>query len=655
MNYKSLLCLSLLTLIPLTGAVYAQQDGQVTATLDKRSASVNEEVALSIKISGAQGNIQAPRLPNMQGLDAFYTGRSSHFTFVNGQSTSTVEFSYVLVPRKEGNFTVPAIEVVVNGRSFRTTPMEMTVRGTTQKPGYGNQPLPPVTASGAQTAAPSRRSAPQAPSGSPLQPPSTQQEPPPTFVPEDQNIFARAIVDKTTVYPNQQILLTYSLYTRYDTRYEGFEEEPQVSGFWIEEFPQEKEVKRENVRVNNLKYIKADVRKMALFPTAPADYTIQPGAIKTTIRQEPINQSVFDEFFNDNFFSGGSFFSRRENRLLKPPPIQITVLPFPEEGKPESFGGSVGNFRMTATVDKQSAKQNEPVTMKMVIEGEGNIDTLNRPKVPELKGVRTYDGDSNSQLFQTGDVIGGRKTFETVFIPTEAGKMTIPKLEFSFFNPTTRMYQTLTTQEYVLPVAKSEQAFKMPSTLSQKDEFKKEVRMESQDIHYIEERLPNENHSRVLSFAVRVLMTANLLLFLALLFGFWQDYQERVFAKNSGLKRRRFARQNAEVRVRKMKKLAHSKKPEDMTEYFEEIDKTLTQYLSDKFALSAYGITRFDLERKLLEVLGEKDPLYQEIMSLYQLCDESRFAKASVAQEHKGKAMKILKQTISRVEKVRIK
>ncbi|MFA6600671.1 MAG: BatD family protein [Candidatus Omnitrophota bacterium] len=632
--------------------LYAQQDTQVTATLDKRSAAVNEEVALSIKITGAQGNIQAPRLPTLQGFDTFYTGRSSHFTFVNGRSTSTVDFSYVLVGRKEGNFTVPAIEVIVNNQSYKTVPMEMTVRGAVSRPGYAPQaPAAPSRTAGNAPAVPSPQ-LPTMPQGQ-----SADDEPvaPAGFVPDDQNIFASATVDKTTVYPNQQILLSYSLYTRYDTRYEGFEEEPQVSGFWIEEFPQEREVKRENVRMNGLKYIKADIRKMALFPTAPAEYTIQPGTLKTTIRQEPVNSNVFDEFFNDSFFSGGSFFSRREGRLLKPPAIHVTVLPFPEAGKPDGFQGAVGNFKMAAGIDKQAPKQNEPVTLKIVIEGEGNIETLNRPKVPDLKGVRTYDGDTNSQLFQTGDVIGGRKTFETVFIPTEPGKLVIPKLEFSFFNPNTRTYQTLTTPEYVLIVEKSGEAFKMPVSLSRKDEFKKEVELESQDIRFIEERTPEEKKARWVAHAVRILGAADVLLFAALLAGFWQSYQEKVFAKNSGLKRRRFARQTAMERIRKMGKLSHSRKSEDTTEYFEEIDKTLTHYLADKFGLSAYGTTRQDLEATLLTALGAEDPLYLDIMSIYQICDESRFAKASVAQEHKAKAMKILKTAISRVERIRIR
>jgi hypothetical protein len=640
------------------GLLFAQssQEAQITATLDKSSASVNDEVGLLIKISGAQGNIQAPRLPNIQGVDAFYTGRSSHFTFVNGQSTSTVDFSYVLVPRKEGSYNIPAIEVVAGGKTMRTAPMELSVRGVTQKAGYSQAP-PPVAAGTVRPQAPAAPAMPRAGAAQrqPQPQPDDQQEAAPAFVPQDVNIFAKAVVDKTTAFPNQQILLTYSLYTRYDTRYEGFDEEPQVSGFWIEEFPQEREVKRENVHVNNLRYIKADIRKMALFPTAPAEYTIQPGTLKASIRQEPVNQSVFDEFFNDSFFSGGSFFSRRENRLLKPPPIHITVLPFPENGKPDSFQGAVGNFRIVATIDKQNVKQNEPVTVKFVIEGEGNIDTLNRPKIPEIKGVRNYDADTSSQLFQTGDVIGGRKVFESVFIPTEPGKMTIPKLEFSFFNPNMRSYQVLNTPEFNVLVEKSDQVFKMPEALSKKEEFKKDIKVEGRDIHFIEEKLPPREHAAWALLSLRFLAVADILLFLLLLTGFWQGYQEKIFAKDGTLKRRRFARQQAEIGIRKIAKLARSKKPEERGKYFDEIDKTLTQYLSDKFGMSAYGASRVDLEHKLAEVLGGQDPLYQEIMSLYQLCDELRFARGDVAWDQKAKAVKILKSAISRMERIRIK
>ena len=628
----------LFLLFAVTPALKAE-DVSVTSAFDKRSVHVNEEIHLTIRIHGARGNIPAPRLPSFRGFDTFYTGRASNITFINNVSTSSVEFSYVLVPKAAGRFTLDPIEVTVGGKSFRTDPVEIEVLADS---GRANQ----------QTASPPAfpvPPAPAAPSGAGGYVP---QEPPPSFRPDDDNIFVKASVDKVSAYPNEQVLLSYSLYTRYDTRYEGFEEEPQVSGFWIEEFPMERDIARETVHVNGKRYVKADIKKIALFPTAPADYTIQPGSLKVSIREEPQSSSVFDEFFNDSFFSGGSFFARRENRVLKPPPIVLTVKPFPTEGKPENFDGAVGNYRLSSSVDQTSVKQNEPVTVKIVIEGEGNIETLNKPKIPELPNFKIYDSDTASQLFKTGNVIGGRKTFEIIFIPTQAGRVVIPKFSFSFFNPARAAYQTLQTEEFALNVDASSQPFEIPPSLSQRELFKKDIELESRDIRYIWDKLPSETERKFLRLFDQGLAIANGLLAWAVLFGLWRQRQERIFAKDGALKRKHFARAAAESRMRRLKTLGHAGK-EKAEIFFEEIEKILIQYLSDKFTFSAFGTTRLDLEQRLEAVLGPGDPLPKNILHLFQICDESRFARGEVLQEQKAEALKILREAITRVEKMR--
>ncbi|MBN1689097.1 MAG: protein BatD [Candidatus Omnitrophica bacterium] len=607
----------------------------VTASADRNSAKVSDEIHLTIRIEGAQGSLQAPRLPGFDGFDTFYTGRSSQISFVNGRSSSSVEFSYVLVPQKPGRFTLKGIEVQVEGRAYTTGPINLEIVED------ANQ----VSRTQTQTASYTSAS-----TGSSQQ---TIQEPEPVFAPGDENIFVKATVDKTTIFPNEQVLLTYSLYTRYDTRYEGFEEEPGVSGFWIEEFPPEREVKRETVRVGGMRYVKAEIKKLALFPTTAADYTISPGKIKVSIRQEPRATSIFDEFFNDSFFTGGGFFARRENRLLEPPPIALKVVPFPSRGKPEDFKGTVGNFRMSASIDKATVKQDEPVTMTLVIEGEGNIETLHKPDIPELDEFKVYDADTASNLYKSGDVIAGKKTFEVVFIPVKAGNIRIPKLSFSYFNPRLETYQTLYTPEFVLNVTPSETKFKLPVALSEKDEFKKQIKVEGRDIHYIRERMPPRDINVFYRGAIQGILFANILLTLLLGVGLFRDHQERLYARDNALRRRRRAKAFAESRMRRLKSLMHSKDPEKSNRYFDEIGKILTQYLADKFGLSVHGMTEYDLERTLTDTFGSEDPLSKEILELHQICEESRFAKAQVSESLKQRAMKILRETIQRVEKTR--
>lgn len=616
---------------------------QVTATMDKRSVQVNEEITLNIRVAGAQGNLQAPRVPVSEAFDVFYTGRASHITFINNVSTSMIEFTYVLVPKTAGKFTLPPVDVFIGGATYRTGPIEVEVLGNAGQLGR-TAPMP-----GQAQPVPSGGAGPMYPAGSP----AVQQPPQATYDPNDDNIFVTATVDKNVVFPGEEILLTYSLYTRYDTRYEGFGEEPEMSGFWIEEFPMEREIPRENTRMNGKRYVKADIRKIALFPTAPAEYTIKPGDIKVSIRKETQMESPFDEFFNDSFFSGGGFFTRRESRILKPEPVHITVKPLPEQGKPASFQGAVGNYRMVASVDKKSVKQNEPVTMKLEISGEGNVETLKSPKLPELPDFKVYESDSSAQLFKTGYVIGGRKNFEFIFIPLKAGKMIIPKLEFSFFNPGQVAYQTIQTNEFVIDVEPSDQPFQLPKGLDQPDAFKKDLKVEAHDIYSIWDKLPNPIPAFAGNSLFYGVLLMDILMTILVLIGFWREHMEQLFAKDSSLKRKLLARSQAEAGIRHLNKLARSSKHEDTVLYFEEIDKILTQYLTDKFNLSAYGTTRVDLERQLEYALGANDPLYQSIIELYNICDEARFAKGELPANLKSEALKILRKTIARVEKMR--
>ena len=617
---------------------------QVASSVDKRQVQIDEEVSFTIRILGAAGNVPAPRLPAFQGFESFYTGRSSQFTFMNGKSSATVEFNYVLIPKVAGRYTLSPVEVWIEGKRFQTQPVELEVIGpqvqavNTQAPAQPvYQPRQPVPSRALGTSAPL-----------PQQPPQAK----PTFL-NDEKVFMKASVDKQVVYPNEQILLIYSLYTQYDTRYEGFEEEPSVSGFWIEDFPLDRDLGRETVSYNGKRYVKADVRKIALFPTAPAEYTIQPGVVKVSIREEPRTSGLFDEFFDDSFFSGANFFARRSERLLKPNSLTITVRPFPETGKPAGFKGAVGQFRMTASVDKKELKQNEPVTLKVILEGEGNVETLPKPGVPELSGFKIYEGDSSTDLFKTGLQIGGRKSFEFIFIPTESGELSIPPLEFSFFDPRRETYQVLRTPEFPLQVTPSNEPLRLPAEIAQKEAFKKDVRLEAQDIRYIHEELSGGRPARILSFLYQGLALANAAGFSLVLYGMLRRRREALLSRDPALRRRTLAKRMALRRMKDLGRLAKSSRSEEAHQFIGEADKVLTEYLSNRFNISAYQFTREWVERTLGEAWGEEEPLLQRIRQFYELTSETRFGRGIPPVEERNKILELIETVIRQVEKLK--
>ncbi len=426
---------------PLAGPYALADDVRLSAAVDKQTVYQNEEVHFSVRVYDAKGNIPAPLLPNFIGFDTFYSGRASHFSFINGKSSSTTEFNYVLVPKATGVFKLEPVELEVDGKPYRTESVQIEVLG---KPvAQALPPTQPFQAPGSQQPTSAVPLIPHAPS---QQPAATQYSS--TDYGADDNIFLRVNPSKRTVYSNEQLLLTYSLLTRYDTRYEGFETEPETSGFWVEEFPMERDIGRQTEIINRKKYMRADIKKLALFPTAPGEYVIKPGSIKASVQIEDRPSSFLDDFFNDSFFSSSGIFARRVEKTLSVPPITIVVKPLPEEGKPKSFNGAVGEFRMSSSFDKKEVKQNEPVTLQLVIEGEGNVETISYPALPELSDVKVYDADKKTEFFKAENLIAGKKAFEIIFIPKLSGTLQIPALEFSFFNPKTEKYVTLNTQTY---------------------------------------------------------------------------------------------------------------------------------------------------------------------------------------------------------------
>lgn len=598
---------------------------QLGAAADKQTAEVNDEIHLNVKITGVRGAIQAPQLPPLEGFEVFYSGRSSRFSFVNGRSESLTEFNYVLIPRSVGRFILRPIEVKVEGKSYYTNQLDFTIENaqtTAATPAASGPPAPQLTTpSYVPRAAPAVQAAPFVP---PQAASSVSDEA------LDQNIFLKVSPFPAAVYTNQQLILTYSLYTRYDTRYEGFIEEPETSGFWIEEFPMDQNLGRDTEIIDGRKYVRADVKKIALFPTAPGQYQIKPGVIKASVQIEERASSLFDEFFNDSFFSGAGFLGRRVEKHLAPPPIRVEVRPLPEAGKPDSFKGAVGEFRMATNVDKRVVNQNEALTFQVTLEGQGNIETLVAPKLPEIPDVKLYESDTQTQLFRAQNVIAGKKSFEIVMIPTEPGELTIPGVEFSFFNPRTERYVILKSDSYRIKVNPSSvPAPAVPKGILESglEEGKKEIRLESEDIQYIKEEQAPSGQFRPSKIVVWFVVVNGILTLISAGLAFMRKRSEYL-DRNVSLKRTLFAKRYAVKGLKRLDRLVKSsmKDPKSDEIFFDESAKILNRYLSDKLDLSPHGLIQNVVEERLQALQAEPGTI-EKVRGCHEICDRVRFGK----------------------------
>ena len=154
----------------------------------------------------------------------------------------------------------------------------------------------------------------------------------------------------------------------------------------------------------------------------------------------------------------------------------INVKPLPENGKPESFTGAVGNFDFKVIPSKTALKAGESLDLEVSVSGKGNLKlfTLPKPVVPTALEMYEPSHSENVQTPLTGMV--GKVSDKYTIIPQFKGKYTIKPMEFSYYDLASKSYKTITSKEITIDVAEGDATFvaNTPSTNKQAIQ-KKEV------------------------------------------------------------------------------------------------------------------------------------------------------------------------------------
>ena len=147
-----------------------------------------------------------------------------------------------------------------------------------------------------------------------------------------------------------------------------------------------------------------------------------------------------------------SRFERRPTEL-KSDVVRMSVLPLPLANKPESFSGAIGQFSITREASPQTLTAGDPVTLKYSVRGEGSLETLALPKA-NWGDFKIYEPTSS---FVPSDALGlqGVKAFEQVVIPEHSQIKEIPPIDFSYFDPRARQFQTMKLEAIPLQVKPS--------------------------------------------------------------------------------------------------------------------------------------------------------------------------------------------------------
>lgn len=524
------------------------------------------------------------RLPELNGFDLLFgpsTSTSYSQQTINGKTTSemSVTYTYILMPTKAGNYTIPAASITVDGSNYQSNSLQIKV-------------LPPDEA--AADSSPGGNRQPDRTGGS--------------ATVSERDAFIRAIVSKSNLYEQEGFTVTFRLYTTLNVVNFGKIQFPEFEGFMVEEIdlPVNKQLQME--RYNGRNYYTADLRKTLLFPQRPGKITIPSGSLEMVF-SVPSGKKV------------SSFFGPQEvmvdvKKEMRTNPLDIDVKPLPEP-KPTNFTNAVGSFTMKPVISKTDSRANEAITLQLEISGTGNLKLIRNPEIVFPENFEQYDPKVDNIVNATTNGLTGMRRIEYMVIPRYEGTYNIPPVEFTYFDPRTASYSSLTTPGYELNIAKGDPNTSPATSFVNRQDVKVE-----QDIRFLITDDPD--YQRRDSFFVGSIgYWLWLLLPLLMLITLYLIYRKQVRENaNVALMRNRKANKIAFKRLKKAEQYLRGQKRED---FYEELLRALWGYFSDKLSIPVARLSRDNVETEL-KSYGISEELTDRFLKILDSCEFARYA-----------------------------
>ncbi|REJ82350.1 MAG: protein BatD [Bacteroidetes bacterium] len=582
----TLLCLLLISLTTLN--LYAQ-DEKFTASVSPQTVSVGEQVQVTFSFNGNGKNFKAPSFSGFNILAG--PSQSSSVQIINGSITQSISYTYILQALSEGSFKFQGAEIT--GSAGRVISNAFTINVVKGSSGQQNK----QDASGQGQV-------------------------------DGKNVFLRASVDKTNVYRGEAISVTYRLYTKVTLLNYSIDKIPAMNGFWTQDITlsQQPEFRVENV--DGVNYKVADIKKLIIFPQRSGALQVESmeGDViaRVQVKRQSRSNDPFDQFFNDPFFNN-PFFGGNVQDIKVPvrsEPIRINVKELPENA-PQGFSGAVGRFSCEVSLDKQEVKAHEPVTLKIKINGKGNIKLIESPQVDVPPDFESYDPKENSNISANASGVSGHKTFEYLLIPRTPGEYKIPVSDFSYFDLDKKQYQIIPAGELLIKVNKGDENLVVGSggTFSNKSD----VQMLGKDIRFIKTNVPDFRKIQTPLFGT--ILFYSLLVSPLLLFGFLILIRRRSesLKGQSGLIKSRKANKMARKRLALAKKYLDSNQK---NKFYDEVSHALWGYLSDKLQIPVSDLSKETATDALISS-GIKVENVNNIISVIDKIEFTRFAGSS--------------------------
>ena len=549
----------------LSGVILAQ-DFEFTTSVSKSVLGVNQrlKIEFSVNKNGAD-NFKAPDFSNFKVV----AGPSSSVSqsWVNGKSSYSQSYIYILEPKIIGNHTISPAQIAYEGVIIYSNSVKINVTEKIALPKNPNDP---------------------------------------NYIAQE-NIHLVAFVSKTNPYLGEGVYVEYRLYFSEKIGFSNpqFGENPKYEGFWNQEIPiKNNREKRGEFKGQNYRYY--TIKKTVLIPQKSGKLYVNPMSVDLVVS---VPSGRYDFFGNPQ--------TRRINAHYTSDKRQIYVKALPIDGKPVDFTGAVGNYNLDVGLSKSSLKANESTQVEIKITGEGNLKLFEIPKIVVPSELEVYTPENKQNVRTTLSGLKGNITETYSIVPEYKGKYKIPVVNFSYFNLKDKQYHRLSSNELILEVTEGKT---LPSTTNNESTTKQIVKNTGGDFRFI--------HTKTEFIAANTFEFYNSKWYYGLLLFFLFTIPVGIFI---GRKRKKMMGDVVGNKKRTADRLAKKylseakKQINNKDAFYIALERALHNFLKAKLSIETADISREKIKNLLSKHQVSKDTIidFNEVLNA---CDFGRFA-----------------------------
>ncbi len=543
---------------------------EFNAKVSKKTLGINERLRVDFEMNMDGDNFNPPSFSNFRVVGGPNQAISN--SYINGKRNFSKTYSYFLSPQATGTFTIGQATIEIDGEIYKSPPVSIKVTSAVDTPTDGNN---------AEYVA-------------------------------SEKVHLVAELSNANPFLNEAITVTYKMYVSHDVSITSSWREidtPKYADFWSQNIDSQGNFKIYEGKYQGEDYRYVILRTTVLYPQKTGKLNIEPLTLDVPIDVPGNRQDFF-----------GRRLMERVNKTISAGNRTIQVKPLPEKGKPDDFNGAVGDFKFDVSTDKTNLNTNESLQLGVKISGKGNLKLFDLPDLKLPSSLEVYDPERDESVTTTLQGLQGSITENYTVVPQFKGTYPILPLTFSFFDPTTEQYKTITSKEIIIEV---EGGPATSGNANGSNSKKKPVVLSEEQFKYIKTESDLEPIAQSPFF--------NSPLFWSLLGGSFLLIPLFILV---GKKRKERLTDVEGNKLRKADRLAKKylseakKNIANPTAFYDALERALHNYLKAKLTLETSEMSKEHISR-LLKERNVEENVVSEFITLLKNCEFSRYASAS--------------------------